>query len=65
MRTYLDAIIEAVDLRDLHVYPGIAGIVYGLEQIRPGLGFAVGGLLLFYMGVFQGREAHILGNGES
>lgn len=51
VREAASAAFKYFDLRDAHVYGGIASIGYGLSGISQPAAFAVCGLLLFLIGV--------------
>jgi hypothetical protein len=42
---------KVLDIRDILVYGGLYSFGYGLWLLRPWLGFAVPGLLLFLLGL--------------
>lgn len=42
---------KAFDIRDFFVFGGLGMLGYGLWLLRPWLGFAVSGLLLFILGL--------------
>lgn len=45
------------DLRDLHVYGGVALMAAGLAQIAPALGWVAAGAILLYLGLRKGTRA--------
>ena len=42
---------DAIDLRDLFVFAGIALVAYGGNCLYPGAGWTVSGCALFWLGV--------------
>jgi len=47
----MKALHDAIDLRDLFAFAGIALVAYGGNCLYPGAGWAVAGGALFWLGV--------------
>jgi len=45
-----------IDVRDIHIYGGIALIGWGLWQFDQRLSFTVVGVILLYLGAFSGKK---------
>jgi hypothetical protein len=52
-RKAVDAAWSALDVRDLHVYGGVALAGYGANIIHPGVGWFVAGAALFYIALWR------------